>query len=61
MKEQEKKVFVFCNIIHKGLMKMNHTYKQVIAPPEWPLNEVISFEEGVNETPSSLRKVSSNV
>ena len=33
MKEQEKKVFVFCNIIHKGLMKMNHTYKHVIAPP----------------------------
>ena len=35
----------------KGLMKMNHTYKMSIAPPpEWPLNEVISFEEGVNDT-----------
>ena len=34
---------------------MNHAYKQagniVIAPPpEWPLNEVIFFEEGVNDT-----------
>ena len=44
----------------KGLMKMNHTYKMSIAPPpEWPLNEVIKFEEGVLRTPSSeKRKVS---
>ena len=25
--------YAYYNIIHKGLMKMNHTYKQVIAPP----------------------------
>ena len=44
-------VSVLYSITHKGLMKMNHAYKQVIAPPpEWPLNEVIFFEEGVNDT-----------
>ena len=44
-------VYASYNTTNKGLMKMNHTYKQVIAPPpEWPLNEVILFEEGVNDT-----------
>ena len=42
--------YLIMKLNYKGLMKMNHTYKQVIAPPEWPLNEVISFEEGVNDT-----------
>ena len=59
--------FVFFNTIFnflKGLMKMNHNYKQTylslrFAPPCKPVREVIS-EEGVNHAPSFIRKVHFN-
>ena len=58
--------FAFSNTIFKskGLMKMNHNYKQTylslrFAPPCKPVREVIS-EEGVNYAPSFIRKVHFN-
>ena len=61
----EETVFVYFNIISKGLMKMNHNYKQTYLslcfapPPCKPVREVIS-EEGVNHAPSFIRKVHFN-
>ena len=48
-------VSVFYSITHKGLMKMNHTYKQagnmsIAPPPETHLNDVIIEEGAQNST-----------
>ena len=42
--------FVYYNIILKGLMKMNHTYTHLIAPPPCKTFQLNLSEEGVKNT-----------
>ena len=41
---------VYYNIILKGLMKMNHTYTHLIAPPPCKTFQLNLSEEGVKNT-----------